>query len=175
MSPAARITERPSSFSRCHAILPIVVVLPEPLTPTIIRTAGRFETSMRGSPVSATLGEQLDQAVARRLGPLDVARLDLHLELADDLGRGAGAHVGEDQRLLEALPGPLVEVVADARGELGAERVAALREALAQAAEDAAAGFAARFTAIGLGRLRERSRGRRRRRLVPASLIVAAG
>ena len=48
VSPATRSGSLPSSF-RCQAILPMVVVLPVPLTPTMRITAGAWATSMRVS------------------------------------------------------------------------------------------------------------------------------
>src|SRR5215207_7689416 len=47
-------TLRPISLLRCQAILPIVVVLPVPLTPTIINTAGWALRSIGARPVEAT-------------------------------------------------------------------------------------------------------------------------
>src|ERR1700710_2608607 len=47
-------TERPISLLRCQAILPIVVVLPVPLTPTIISTAGSALRSIGARPPAAT-------------------------------------------------------------------------------------------------------------------------
>ena len=66
-------------------------------------------------------------------------------------GGGAGADVGEDQRLLEALPGRLVEVALEQRGlDLGGQRLARLAHVLAQAAEEAAALLGA-LGGLGLG------------------------
>ena len=63
-------TDRPSSFWRCHAILPIVVVLPVPFTPTVRITEGSCETSMWSSPVARELGERLLQAARELLAAL---------------------------------------------------------------------------------------------------------
>ena len=91
--------------------MPIVVVLPVPLTPTIIITAGSPLRSIRRPPGRGDLGEQLDQALADRLAVgRDRPRLDLVLEPPDDLRGGLRADVGEDQRLLQALPGLVVEL-----------------------------------------------------------------
>ena len=60
---------------RCQASLPIVVVLPVPLTPTTMITAGPRRRSMRRSSRRRDLGEQLHQALAHRLGAADGARL----------------------------------------------------------------------------------------------------
>src|SRR3954453_6083217 len=48
------ITSSPISLLRGQAILPIVVVLPVPLTPTIIRTAGSAERSIGARSLEAT-------------------------------------------------------------------------------------------------------------------------
>ena len=53
VSPAPSTTFNPSSRCRCHASLPIVVVLPVPLTPTAMITVGLERTSMRSEPVRA--------------------------------------------------------------------------------------------------------------------------
>ena len=92
---------------------------------------------MRRRLGAGQLGEQLDQPLADRLRAADLAGLDLGLEPADHLGGGRHADVGEDQRLLEALPGLVVDLVEEARRELGAQRLAALGEPLAQAREAA--------------------------------------
>ncbi len=120
------------------ASLPIVVVLPVPLTPTTRTTAGFFAGRSAALPTCRDLGEQLDQPSAGRLRPLDLAALDLGLEPADDIRGRAGADVGHDQRLLEPLPGFGVERLEERGADLGAERLAAGREALAQAPEEAA-------------------------------------
>ena len=120
--------------------MPIVVVLPVPLTPTIISTAGSPLRSIGARPVRGDLGEDLDQAVAHRLAVGgDGAGLDLVLEPLDHLGGGRRAGVGEDQRLLQPLPGLVVDAVEEAGRDLLGQRLAAFREALAQAPEDAAA------------------------------------
>ncbi len=94
----------------------------------------------RGASGAGNLGEDLDQACLHRLAVCrNGARLDLVLEPLNHLGRGRSTGVGEDQRLLQPLPGLLVDAVEEARRELLGERFAALGEALAEAAEDAAA------------------------------------
>ena len=86
------------------------------------------------------LGEQLGEPAAQRLAADELALLGLLLELLDDLRGRAGADVGVDQRLLEALPGLLVEVALEQRGlDLGLQRLARLAHVRAQAAEEAAA------------------------------------
>ncbi len=94
----------------------------------------------RGARGGGDLGEDLDQALAHRLAVGgDAAALDLVLEPFDHLGRGRRADVGEDQRLLQPLPGLVVDALEEAGRDLLGQRLAALGEALAQAAEDAAA------------------------------------
>ena len=125
---------------RCQAILPIVVVLPVPLTPTIISTAGSPLRSIGARPVAATSARI---SIRRSRTSCAVgghgAGVDLVLEPFDHRGGGRGAGVGEDQRLLQPLPGFLVDPVEEAGGDLLGQRLAAFREALAQAFEDAAA------------------------------------
>ena len=80
--------------------------------------------------------------VVERIVPADdeAAVLRLALELLDDLSGRARADVGVDQRLLEALPGLLVEVALEQRRlDLGGERLARLAHVLAQPLEEAAA------------------------------------
>ena len=125
---------------RCQAILPIVVVLPVPLTPTIISTAGSALRSIGARPVAATSARISIRRVADgdAVGG-DGAGVDLVLEPFDHRGGGRGAGVGEDQRLLEPLPGLVVDPVEEAGRDLLGQRLAAFGEALAQAPEDAAA------------------------------------
>ena len=51
----------PSSLRRCQASLPIVVVLPVPLTPTTMITVGSRRRSMRVVAGARDVGQQLDQ------------------------------------------------------------------------------------------------------------------
>src|SRR5437763_15805218 len=100
------------------------------------------------------LGEQLLEPLRERLSARKLPRARLRLERPDDLRGGAGAHVRVDQRLLEPLPGLLVEVLEHARLELRSERLARLRQVLAEPAEEPAALF--RLLAVaarGLGGL----------------------
>ena len=150
------ITDRPASFCRCQAILPIVVVLPVPFTPTVSSTDGWCETSIRSSPTLRDLGQQLAQAALEVLPAGERALQRLVLEALDHLRGRAGADVGVDQDLLEPFPGLVVERAAERRAQLAAERLARLREVLAQAAEEAA------LLLLGLGLRRERARRRSR-------------
>ena len=85
------------------------------------------------------VGHQLDEAAREGLAALELAALRLLLELLDDLGRRRGADVGHDQRLLQALPRLFVERLEQRRLDLGGERLAGLREVVAQAPEEPAA------------------------------------
>ena len=116
VSAAPSSTERPCSRSFC-ASLPIVVVLPVPLTPTTRITLG-----VSGQVERAGLAEQLGDLLGERLA--EVAELAARLEPADELGGRADADVARDQRLLEPLP---VLVVAGIEGRGGELPVSARR------------------------------------------------
>ncbi len=73
VSAAPSSTLRPSSWRRCQASLPIVVVLPVPLTPTARITVGSARRSMRVVADPRRLGQQLDQPLAERLAALELA------------------------------------------------------------------------------------------------------
>ena len=88
--------------------------------------------SASGRACSASSCDQ--RAPAAPAGPHGPARR-LVLEPLDDLRGRARTDVGHDQRLLEALPGLVVERVEQRRLDLGAERRARLAEVLAQAGE----------------------------------------
>ena len=77
------------------------------------------------------VGQQLDEALLQRRAALDLAGGRLLLELADDVGGRARADVGHDQRLLEALPGLVVERVEERGLDLGGQRLARLGHVLA--------------------------------------------
>ena len=144
VSAAPITTLRPSVLRRCQASLPIVVVLPVPLTPTTRITVGSGRRSILSSPVRASSASSSARRLVSASPPTSVALLGLALELLDDLGGRARADVGVDQRLLEALPGLLVEVALEQRRlDLGGERLARLAHVLAQAAEEAAAALLA--------------------------------
>ena len=99
--------------------MPIVVVLPVPLTPTTRTTAGGPSNREPLLPVDRDeIGDDLLQA----LDELRLARGLALLEPPDDLdGRGHPA-VGRDQRLLDPLPRL---VVAGVEEELARERLPA--------------------------------------------------
>ena len=101
------------------------------------------------------LGEQLGEPRGERLAADEVALLGLLLELRDDLRGRARAHVGVDQRLLQPLPGLLVEVALEQRRlHLGAERLARLAHVLAHAPEEAAPALLALGLGLGGGQRR---------------------
>ena len=136
----------------------MVVVLPVPLTPTTRITAGLVAEVDRVVARAGQLGQQLGEPRGERLAADQVALLGLLLELGDDLRGRAGADVGVDQRLLEPLPGLLVEVALEQRGlDLGAQRLARLAHVLAHAAEEAAPALLA--LGLGLGRRERRPAG----------------
>ena len=113
------------------ASLPIVVVLPVPLTPTTSRTEGRSETpSVGGSPNRSR--DLLGECFA------ELRHVTARLEPSDQLGRRTDADVGVDERLLEPLPRRVVGRIERRDLDLLGERAPRLRERLAQAAEEAA-------------------------------------
>ena len=125
---------------RCQASLPIVVVLPVPLTPTTRITVGSGRRSILSSPVRASWASSSASRLRERLAADERALLGLALELLDDLGGGLRADVGVDQRLLEALPGrPRRGRPRTASPGPRRQRLARLAHVLAQAAEEAAA------------------------------------
>ena len=139
VSAAPTTTFWPSVWRRCQASLPIVVVLPVPLTPTTRITVGSGRMSIVSSPVRASSASSSAEPAGQRLAADERAVLGLALEPLDHLGGRAGADVGVDQRLLEPLPGLLVEVALEQRRlHLGRERLAGLAHRAAQAAEEAA-------------------------------------
>ena len=119
----------------CQASLPSVVVLPVPLTPTIRITVGFGRRSIAGLRIGAAardVGEQRGQPLAQRLlvrAAPGAAALELARRPAAVV---RGAHVGEDQRLLEPLPVAVVERPPRARLDLAAERLAGRAQALPQ-------------------------------------------
>ena len=164
-SPTARARSR-----RCQASLPIVVVLPVPLTPTTMTTAGRaLQVDARGVSPPATSASSSTRRSRTASAAADAARLDLRLEPPDDLGGGLRADVGEDQRLLEPLPGLVVELLEEARAELGLQRLRGSSRGSRAGAEDtpAASRLRVRRSAV---RRRRRPPARRGRRLRSSSV-----
>ena len=66
--------------------MPIVVVLPVPLTPTAMITVGVVAQVDAVVAGARDVGEQLDSRAAERLAALEPPLVGLLLELADDLG-----------------------------------------------------------------------------------------
>ena len=113
-------TLRPCSSSFA-ASLPIVVVLPVPLTPTTRITLGRAPSSS-----APRLAEQARDLLLQRRA--EIGRVAPCLETPDELGRRRHAHVGCDQRLLEPLPRSRVTRIEGRHGDLLRERTPALAE-----------------------------------------------
>ena len=82
------------------------------------------------------LGERLLEPSRQLLAPFEVSFLRLALEALHHLRGRARAHVGVDQRLLEALPGLIVERARESRPQLARKRLTALREIRAKASEE---------------------------------------
>ena len=134
VSAAASTTVRPSPVSRC-ASLAIVVVLPTPLTPDEhpdVRLARR-DTRASRSPTSSTDASSGAQHRRDAVDRRDLLGGHARLHVVEDPGRGRHADVGEDQRLLELVPGVVVDAAAAAQRPEGArERGAGLAEAVAE-------------------------------------------
>ena len=111
--------------------MPIVVVLPVPLTPTTRITAGSWCDVER-----RRLAEERGDLLGERR--LQLGQVLPRLEAADQLGGRAHADVGVDQRLLEPLPRGVVVRVERRDLQLLGERPPRLAERLAQPPEDAA-------------------------------------
>ena len=110
VSPAAMTTVRPSSVSRLPS-LPMVVVLPTPLTPTNSHTTGRRRpgAASRSKPARRSFSSALS---ASSSSPRSVSALGLHP--GPQVRRAApwwrlDADIGADQRLLELVPGLVVD------------------------------------------------------------------
>ena len=108
VSPAARRTERPAADC-WRASLPMVVVLPTPLTPTINQTSvepGRpSKCSARESGTSSSVLIPWPRAREEIVPTGDLLGLDPPPELGQQGVGGLDAHVGPDQGLLERVPG----------------------------------------------------------------------
>ena len=112
VSAAPSSTVWPSPIS-ARARRPQAVVLPVPLTPTTRTTAGRSPCGcgvQRPVQVGPDLGQQVGPQQRPDLGRVAGAgHLDLGAQLLDQLAGRAHAHVRRDQRVLDLLPGLLVQ------------------------------------------------------------------
>ena len=97
-------------------------------------TVGSVRTSMR-SPRRGGLGEQL-RSRSRQLLPARELTRPASFSSARPPSPSSRAHVGVDQRLLEPLPGLVVERPEDGRLQLRPERLPRLRHVLAQPPEE---------------------------------------
>ncbi len=134
VSAAHRSTERPSAVQPA-ASLPIVVVLPAPLTPTTKTTQGRAEKGGRARRPLERAPDLLDERLAHGV---EAARGDLAAAGAKDthgLLHGAEAQVGGEERLLHRLERGRVEgaPAPDEVLDRGMERLPRAGEPAAQA------------------------------------------
>ena len=122
VSPAAMTTERPAAASR-RPSLPMVVVLPTPLTPTNSHTLGPPGSKCRSrSPCEPVDEVGLRARSTQLLGVGDAVLLDPAAQVVEHRGGRADADVGADQRLLEVVPGLLVDPAAGPdRGQVAGE------------------------------------------------------
>ena len=126
VSAAASTTRRPLARSRA-ASLPMVVVLPVPLTPTTSTIAGPPSAAGTGSQCSASRGASSPASSARTASSAETS-LRLRARSTRSIDE-RGADVAGDQRLLDLVP---VRATATAEGaaQPGAEPGAGLLEAL---------------------------------------------
>ena len=130
VSPAANITERPSARNLA-ANLPMVVVLPEPLTPATRMTNGFFVVSMT-SGCATCYQRLLDLGRDHRLDLVgrDRGVMTASAQRVRDPVRGADAEIGPNQRIVDFLDRRLVEhALGDEIRDRGQRRRAALEAA----------------------------------------------
>ena len=116
--------------------MPIVVVLPVPLTPTTRMTLGSPARSIRG-------GSPKSSATSSASASFRFADVAARLEPSHELRRRGHADVAGDQRLLEPLPRRRVARVERRGGKLLRERAPAAPERVPQAREQPRALLAA--------------------------------
>ena len=137
VSPAASTTWRPSAIC-CAATLPIVVVLPTPFTPTNSHTSGcpgpaASRCRSRSAPARRSFISCLR---ASRSWSGSVICFDLHRrpQRIEQLSRHVHADVGQEQGLLQVVPGVGVDAAAADPRERGGERGPGLGQAIAAGA-----------------------------------------
>ena len=141
------MTFSPSCFS-CRASLPIVVVLPAPLTPTT-RIANGASAALDHERLLRRQQDVQQRAAQRREQRVEIAELlarDFAAQIFEDAFGGFDADVGSDQSRLELVENRVVDAASrqQVREVVGQPRVAAV-ELLAQALEQARPGGLRRF------------------------------
>ena len=121
VSAAPSTTLRPSATST-RASLPVVVVLPVPLTPTTSTTAGCCPRRSRSCTVRSRSGADQGQQFLAQQGAQFVRgagteHLDPLAQPLDEFLGGRDSDVCDEQGLLDLLPGFLVEVLPGQQGE----------------------------------------------------------
>ena len=112
VSPAASNTFLPSPTS-CAASLPIVVVLPLPLTPITSRTNGLAESKVSGRRVEREdLGAALAQERPDRVGVAQILARQRGSDLLEQPLAGAHADVGGEQDLLDVVDDARIQLLA---------------------------------------------------------------
>ena len=118
------------------ATLPIVVVLPTPLTPTNSHTFGRRRrrrSAARGRRRSSRAFISARSASSSASGSVDLLGLDLGAQAVEQLGGDVDADVGAQQRLLEVVPRVVGDPAApEDRGEHAGQRRPRPRHAAAE-------------------------------------------
>ena len=110
VSPAASITVRPSALNLA-ASLPIVVVLPEPLTPTTRMTNGCLPASIASGRATGSSARSTSAArIALTSSGVDALLVAPARDRLADAGRRAEAEIGLDQDVLELVERSGVEL-----------------------------------------------------------------
>ena len=123
VSPAHSSTFFPSRTKRA-AILPMVVVLPTPFTPTMRDDAGLGIQAQRPVPHLQAGGEDVRQGGAYLFSTPEALVMDTPAELLYHSDGGLPAHIRQDQRLLQVLeeflvfPGELRKHAVERRGHV---------------------------------------------------------
>ena len=145
------MTFSPCCFS-CRASLPIVVVLPAPLTPTTRIANGAALRSIveRLLRRPQDVQQRAAQRGEQRIEIVELLARDLATQLVEDALRGLDADVRGDQPRLELVEHRVVDAAAgqQVREVVGQPRIAAV-ELLAQALEQAGPGGRRRFVGLG--------------------------
>ena len=122
VSPAASTTCLRASAKR-RASLPMVVVLPEPFTPTTSSTKGLCREMSSGfCDGQQDGGDGIRQRRDERVDVVELLARDLLAQLVEDVLRGLDADVGGEQARLELVENLGVDLAARAPGWRGRRR-----------------------------------------------------
>ena len=152
-----------------RASLPMLVVLPEPLTPTISTTNGlvpRVDLQRLLAGLEH-LGQALAQRVEQRLDIVELVPRDAAIEICQDLAGGLDADIGGQQARLEILEHRGVDLApAQQAAQVARDRGAAAIEARLEAGKETSA-------AHSCGLIRRSGHGRRLSHAATARCVCA--